>query len=90
VNEAAMSEVSKQEMEQLAALAAHKTAEQLFERLGIDVNNVRESQADFAHLRKQRLASEQIGKLATRALITIFFTGLCSMFVLGVKDFLNK
>ncbi|UUA73099.1 hypothetical protein [Cellvibrio sp. QJXJ] len=82
-----MTEVTKQEMEQLAALAAQKTAAELFERLGIDVNNVRDSQADFAHLRKQRLASEQIGKLAARALVTIFFTGLCSLILLGLKDF---
>jgi hypothetical protein len=62
----------------------------VLQKLGIDPENFRESQADFAHLRKQRLASEQIGKLATRALITIFLTGLCSVFVLGLKDFLHK
>lgn len=82
-----MSDVSKQELEQLATLTAQKTAQELLERLGIDVANVRESQADFAHLRKQRLASEQIGKLATRALITIFLSGLFSLLVLGMKDF---
>ena len=82
-----MSETSKQELEQLATLTAQKTAQELLERLGIDVTNVRESQADFAHLRKQRLASEQIGKLAVRALVTIFLSGLFSLLVLGLKDF---
>lgn len=84
-----MSDLTRQELEQVATLAAQKTAEALFERLGIDTENVRESQADFAHLRKQRLASEQIGKLAARTLLTIFITGLCSTLVLGLKGFFN-
>lgn len=85
-----MSDLTKQELEQIAAAGAEKGITNVLQKLGIDADNFRESQADFAHLRKQRLASEQIGKLATRALITIFITGLCSVFVLGLKDFLNK
>lgn len=85
-----MSELTKLELEQIAAAGAEKGITNVLEKLGIDADNFRESQADFAHLRKHRLASDQIGKLATRALITIFFTGLCSAVVLGIKDFLNK
>ncbi len=85
-----MSELTKQELEAIAAAGAEKAVSNVLQKLGIDPENFRESQADFAHLRKQRLASEQIGKLATRALITIFLTGLCSVFVLGLKDFLHK
>jgi hypothetical protein len=85
-----VSELTKQELEAIAAAGAAKAVTEVLQKLGIDADNVRESQADFAHLRKQRLASEQIGKLATRALITIFLTGLCSVFLLGIKDFLHK
>lgn len=85
-----MSELTKAELEQLVAAGAEKAVNNVLQKLGIDPDNFRESQADFAHLRKQRLASEQIGKLAARALITIFLTGLCSVFVLGLKDFLQK
>ena len=85
-----MSELTKQELEAIAAAGAEKAVNNVLQKLGIDPDNFRESQADFAHLRKQRLASEQIGKLATRALITIFLTGLCSVIVLGLKEFFNK
>jgi len=85
-----VTDISKQEMEAIASNAAEKAVTDVLEKLGLDASNIRESQADFAHLRKQRLASEQIGKLAARALITIFFTGLFSVVVLGLKDFFNK
>lgn len=85
-----MSELSQKELEAIASNAAEKAVNNVLQKLGIDPDKFQESQADFAHLRKQRLASEQIGKLAARALITIFFTGLCSVVVLGLKDFFNK
>ena len=85
-----MTELSKKELEAIASSAAEKAVNNVLQKLGIDPDKFQESQADFAHLRKQRLASEQIGKLATRALITIFLTGLCSVFVLGLKEFLQK
>lgn len=85
-----MSDLTKQELEAIAAAGAAKAVTEVLQKLGIDADNVRESQADFVHLRKQRLASEQIGKLATRTLIGIFFTGLFSVVVLGLKDFLHK
>lgn len=85
-----MSELSPKELEAIASNAAEKAVNNVLQKLGIDPEKFQESQADFAHLRKQRLASEQIGKLAARALITIFFTGLCSVVVLGLKDFFNK
>ena len=85
-----MTELTKQELEAIAAAVAEKAVNNVLQKLGIDPDKFQDSQADFAHLRKQRLASEQIGKLATRVLITIFFTGLCSVVVLGLKDFFNK
>lgn len=78
------------DLEKLAALAAKKTAEELFERLGIDVGNVRESQADFAHLRKQRKAYEQVTTVTTRVVITALVTGFIAALWMGIKEFFHK
>lgn len=85
-----MSEITKQELERVVAESTHKAVSDVLQKLGIDADDFRESQADFAHLRKQRLAAEQIGKFTARALVTIFFTGLCSVILLGVKEVLHK
>lgn len=85
-----MSEITKQELEQAVADGSKKAVTDVLQKLGIDAENFRESQADFAHLRKQRLAAEQIGKFTMRALITIFCTGIASVILLGIKDFLKN
>ncbi len=84
-----MGDMNEQDIEKMATLVAHKTAEEMLERLGIDIENVRESQADFAHLRKQRLASEQIGKLTTRVVLSVAITSLLSLLVMGIKEHLK-
>lgn len=84
-----MAEINERELERIVSMAAKKTAEELFERLGLDIANVRDSQADFAYLRKQRLASEQITRLAVRTVVTLFLTGICAVFLLGIKDYLK-
>lgn len=82
-----MAGMTEQDLERMAKLVAHKTAEELLERLGIDVENVRDSQADFAHLRKQRLASEQIGKLTMRVVLSVFITGAFSLVLMGIQKY---
>lgn len=82
-----MTDVTEQQLQAMAETIAKKTVEELFIKLGLDVTDVRASQADFAHLRKQRMASEQIGKLAARTLITLSVTGLFSMLLLGIRSY---
>lgn len=82
-----MTELTEQQLQAIANTAAKQAVAELFEKLGLDVTDVRASQADFAHLRKQRLASEQIGKLAARTLITLSVTGLFSMLLLGIRSY---
>lgn len=78
------------DLERVVAIAAKKAVEEVIERMGLDVSNVRESQSDFAYLRKQRLASEQITRLALRTVISVFLTGVCAVFVLGIKEYFNQ
>lgn len=85
-----MASVNEQELEKVAAMAAKKTAEELFERLGLDISNVRESQLDFAHLRKQRMAYEQVATVTARVVITALVTGFIAAVVMGVKEYFHK
>jgi len=85
-----MTEMSKKEFEDLASLVAKKTAEEMLTRLGIDTENTRESQADFLHLRKTRLASEQIGKMAFRVVLTTAITGVLSVVLVSLKEHFTK
>jgi hypothetical protein len=80
-----MQQVSLQEAEQIAQNAAKGAVEDLLVKLGVDVEDVHGTQADFAHLRKQRETSEQIGTWTRRALITGFLTTLGSLVVMGIK-----
>lgn len=53
--------------------------------LGFDVKNPLELQKDLAHLREQRLARDQITKIARRTLYGAAISGLITLVVLGFK-----
>lgn len=85
-----MSDLTKQELEAIAAAGAEKGITNVLEKLGIDADNFRESQADFAHLRKQRKAYEQVTTITTRVVITTLVTGFLAALWMGIKEFLHK
>ncbi len=85
-----MSDLTKQELEQIAAAGAEKGINNILEKLGIDPADFREVQADFAHLRKLRKSHEQVTTFTTRALISCLVTGFIAALLMGVKEFLNK
>lgn len=85
-----MSELTKQELEAIAAAGAEKGITNVLEKLGIDPDDFKESQADFAHLRKQRKAYEQVTTITTRVVITTLVTGFFAALWMGIKEFLHK
>lgn len=58
-------------------------------RMGVDSNNPLESQKDFQHLRQWRKAGEDLRNKGMLALMTIFVTGLVSLVIVGLKDYLK-
>lgn len=66
--------------------ATERALKKMLLTLGINATDAIETQADFAHLRKQRLASEQIGKLAVKTVIGMLLTGACSALLIGLKS----
>jgi hypothetical protein len=85
-----VSELSRQELEQIASNAADKAVNDVLVKLGLDSANVHESQADFAHLRKQRRAYEQVTTVTTRVVITALVTGFLAALWMGFKEVLHK
>ncbi|MEW5250735.1 hypothetical protein [Microbulbifer discodermiae] len=77
--------LSEQQMEALMRKAARTAVEDLLQKLGVDTVDVRETQKDFAHLRTQRKASEQIGTWTRRALLLFVITSACTLLVTGIK-----
>lgn len=85
-----MSELTKQELEAIAAAGAEKGIANVLEKLGIDPADFLEVQADQAHLRKQRKAYEQVTNITTKVVITTLVTGFLAALWMGIKEFLQK
>lgn len=79
--------VTENEMQTVAALAATKAVQETLRSIGIDATNVLASQQDFAHLRKQRVASEQVGEWTRRAMVASVITGAIAIFITGIQHF---
>ncbi|WP_299945916.1 hypothetical protein [uncultured Microbulbifer sp.] len=81
--------LNEQQMEALMRKAAGESAreamEDLLEKLGVDTVDVHETQKDFAHLRTQRKASEQVTVWTRRILLGIFLVGIAGMLWVGFK-----
>lgn len=82
--------MTPQEINSIAEEASKKTLNDLFERLGIDVNEVVEVQKDMHYLRRQRQASDQIAMWTRRVVLTTFITGSMSALVVGLKVAVTK
>lgn len=85
-----MSELTKQELEAIAAAGAEKGITNVLEKLGIDPEDFKESQADFAHLRKQRKAYEQVTTITIKVALTTVIGGFFAALLMGIKEFLHK
>lgn len=85
-----MANLSEQQAEQLLCKVARKAAreamEDLLEKLGVDTSDFLAVQKDFAHLRAQRKASEQIGFWSRRVMVGLVITSACAMFIAGIKS----
>ncbi|MFS1525820.1 hypothetical protein ACL7TT_17190 [Microbulbifer sp. 2304DJ12-6] len=72
-------------MRKVARESARETGQDLLEKLGVDTEDVRETQKDFAHLRAQRKASEQVTVWGKRILLGIFLSGVGGTLWAGFK-----
>jgi hypothetical protein len=70
-------------------VAAKEGTEQALVKFGFDTSNPIALQKDFAFIRKQREASEQIGKTTRRVIIALFISGFASVFYLGFTESLK-
>ncbi|WKD48337.1 hypothetical protein [Microbulbifer spongiae] len=78
-------ETAQEAARQAAQEAERKTVKDLLEKLGVDTVDVHETQKDFAHLRTQRKASEQVTVWTRRILLGIFLVGIAGMLWVGFK-----
>jgi hypothetical protein len=76
--------ITEEQMQIIAREAAAEAVKDTLLALGVDANNIHAAQQDFAHLRKQRVASEQVGEWTRRALVGAFISGLIAVFFTGL------
>ena len=72
-----MAEFSKKDIE--------KVVEATLEKLGIDVDEVHEAQADFLWVRKQRKGAEELGRWTRRGLVGAAVSGIAWAVWEGLK-----
>lgn len=85
-----MGDYNREDLEKVAEATAKKTVGELMIKFGFDVDDVRGSQADFLHLRKHRLASEQVGKMAWHTIMGLTIAGFFSAVLLGVATYFKS
>lgn len=59
-------------------------------QLGVDTSDPLAMQRDFQHLRQWRESGEDLKRKGTLALLGIFFSGLVSLILLGLKEWFHK
>lgn len=72
---------------------SHMVAEavrQTLLHMGIDTSDPIAMQRDFQHLRQWRESGEDLKRKGTVALLGIFFSGLVSLLLLGLKEWFQK
>lgn len=98
---AAAIRAAKSEVEEAAARkvtltpeeVSHMVAEavrQTLLQMGIDTSNPLAMQRDFQHLRQWRESGEDLKRKGTVVLLGIFFSGLVSLILLGLKEWFHK
>lgn len=78
--------LTPEEVSHMVAEAVRQTLLQM----GIDTSNPIAMQRDFQHLRQWRESGEDLKRKGTVALLGIFLSGLVSLILLGLKDWLQK
>lgn len=73
----------------LAGIVAQAVQQTLIQ-LGVDTSDPLAMQRDFQHLRQWREAGEDLKRKGTIALLGIFFSGLASLILLGIKEWFHK
>lgn len=59
-------------------------------QLGVDTSDPLAMQRDFQHIRQWRESGEDLKRKGTLALLGIFFSGLVSLILLGIKEWFHK
>ena len=54
-------------------------------KLGVDVSDVHATQQDFAHLRHQRIASDQVATWTRRVVMGAVITAATGLLITGIK-----
>lgn len=67
-----------------------KTVKQTLLQLGVDAQDPIEMQRDFQHLRQWRRAGEDLRNKGMLVLIGIFITGLVSLILVGIREWVTK
>ena len=75
--------------EELTKLVAEAVRQTLLQ-MGVDSSDPIAMQRDFQHLRQWRESGEDLKRKGTVALLGIFFSGLVSLILLGLKEWFHK
>lgn len=78
--------MSHAELSRVGAEAVKQTLTQL----GLDTSDPLAMQRDFQHLRQWRESGEDLKRKGIIALLGIFFSGLVSLILLGLKEWFHK
>lgn len=84
------SKLSRDDIEALTRQTVKDTVTQTLVQLGMDQQNPLEMQRDFQHLRQWRRAGEDMRSKGLMAILTIFITGVISLLVVGLRDWVHK
>lgn len=78
--------LTPEEVSHMVAEAVRQTLLQM----GIDTSDPLAMQRDFQHLRQWRESGEDLKRKGTVALLGIFLSGLVTLFLLGLRGWLQK
>ena len=78
--------LSHSELNEVVAEAVKQTLMQL----GVDTSDPFAMQRDFQHLRQWRESGEDLKRKGTVALLGIFFSGLVSLLIIGLREWAQK
>lgn len=78
--------LTPEEVSHMVAEAVRQTLLQM----GIDTSDPIAMQRDFQHLRQWRESGEDLKRKGTMAVLGIFLSGLGTLILLGLKDWLQK
>lgn len=83
-------QLTPEELKMLMENAAEKGTKKALVSMGLNIAEPFEAQKDMAFLRSQRQASEQIGPIVRRTVITVVLTGLITAAWVGFQFIVHK